>query len=569
MFFRPLPVFALSLCFCLTSCSKGPARSRELLAVLPLENFSADADAAWIGRAVAGIVAARTAGNPAVRTFEAPTLRDAALHRATRSLSGYFLADAGRISLHATLRDEEERRNLDEFGAAGPAADLFGLAEALAVRTGAPLQPYTSANAAAVEALYRGLTEPDGEAAARQISKAIELDPQFGTAQVARIDLLFRSGRPADARPLLAGALRSRLTPLEKARLDLIAAEFAGDNAGRMSALARLAEMQPADTEIWTALANAQIAGRDFRGAIRSLDNVLEVNSADENALNLRAYAYAWAGDENASLRAMQEYRQRVPGSANAIDSLGEVTFYFGHFREAAKLFLEANDANPAQIAGNEPLRAAFAQYMAGDPGAADQLAANYFAGLRRRGDPLVELRSAVWRKITGRPAGNLPDVPLSRAMESLWSLAAGDRAKSAALAAKARSEAKDLGAATVANLVVLLSQPSTNEAGWRQRIGQAVPQSATQREQLVGWALLLDGQAAAAAQIWRQILAGTSAAAANEERLMLAWSLIDSGQLDEARKVMPYGFMPPASFDPSLSVLLWARSREIYQKVH
>jgi hypothetical protein len=218
-----------------------------------------------------------------------------------------------------------------------------------------------------------------------------------------------------------------------------------------------------------------------------------------------------------------------------------------------------------------EPLRAAFSTYLAGDLNGADKLAVGYYEALRQRGDPLVEVRAGVWRFLTGRPVGTLPQTASSYALQSLLALNSGDRTAAAALALKARAEARDAASAGMAGLTMLLSQPSATPEGWRQRLERAAPApgAARDRETLLGWALLLDSQAAAAADVWQQILANSSPLVAHEVRLILAWALTQAGKTDEVRKLVPHGFIPPSSFDPSLSSLAWSRAKNILQNIH
>ena len=88
-----------------------------------------------------------------------------------------------------------------------------------------------------------------------------------------------------------------------------------------------------------------------------------------------------------------------------------------------------------------------------------------------------------------------------------------------------------------------------------------------------LAFGLLLGAIAVAAAIAFgfggREIAGRTPPPGGNEERLLLAWSLVDAGRIDEARKAVPHGFLPPASFDPSLSSLLWEHARSVFQKIH
>jgi hypothetical protein len=131
--------------------------------------------------------------------------------------------------------------------------------------------------------------------------------------------------------------------------------------------------------------------------------------------------------------------------------------------------------------------------------------------------------------------------------------------------------EARDAAAANAANVTFLLSQPTATPEVWKERMEKAAPapEAARERERLLGWALLLDKQPAAAAEVWRRVLAQTSPLVAHDARLMLAWALTEAGQTEEARKLVPHGFLPPSNFDPSLTSLAWARTRTILQKIH
>jgi hypothetical protein len=262
----------------------------------------------------------------------------------------------------------------------------------------------------------------------------------------------------------------------------------------------------------------------------------------------------------------MEEYRRRLPDSANAIDSAGEVHFYFGKFEEASRLFLEAHAKNPGLIGGIEPLRAAFALYMGGN-----LQAANTLVGTLRQGEPAAaSFRPALWRRMTGQPQAGMPDTGAAKALQALWLLADGNRSGAAAAAATAFRQSKDPAERSMAGLAALLSQPSATVDVWKDRLARALPapQAANERQRLLAWALLLDKQPAAAADTLRNIVTRLTPPSGNEERLLLASALIEAGKTSEARKVLPHGFMPPASFDPSLPSLIWKRARDVYRKL-
>ena len=571
MSYRPLlHVIGLVVVLLFAGCSRTQPRPVERVAIVSFENLTGSPDHAWIGRAVASLAAARTAGDRKIQTFESFTVRDAQSRFATRSIAGYISPGGNGLKLYATVRDEVSGRTVSSFTASGSASDITSLADAVAGQTGAPVRK--DLHVPATEAMRALLGTPPAtpEESAAAIQKALLADPKYGAAHLAAIDLNARLGRREEVQAALERARSASLFPAERAQIDAISAEMRGDYRAQAAALGRLAELEAGNLQVWAAAAQAQMRARDYPAAVRSYDAILELVPESEPALNGRGYAWTFAGDLERAKEAFTEYRRRRPDSANAIDSLAEVMFYFGQYAEAEKLFLEAHSKDPSILNGQEPFRAALSRFMTGDIAGADARFAAFAAELRKRRDPLVDARTSVWRWMTGRTPHEAPSDAFSRTVAALWTLAAGDRDKARELAAGARAEARNPLLGDIASTVLLLAQPSASPTEWSNRVIRAVPGVAgtTEAKRFAAWALLFDRKPAEAAKLWRELYESARVDEANVERMALALTLVDSGQIAEARKVMPHGFLPPAGIAPSLNLTLYPRIVQVRRQL-
>src|ERR1700729_1139073 len=102
----------------------------------------------------------------------------------------------------------------------------------------------------------------------------------------------------------------------------------------------------------------------------------------------------------NGARQAIQEYEKLAPADANALDSLGEVSFFLGDFESAAKYFEQAAKENRGEF-----MKAAEARLMTGDLKAADTLAAKYLGSAQ---SPRAAYQMAQWEFVTGRKAAGI-----------------------------------------------------------------------------------------------------------------------------------------------------------------
>ena len=119
--------------------------------------------------------------------------------------------------------------------------------------------------------------------------------------------------------------------------------------------------------------------------------------------MNELGYAEMYAGALTAATTALDEYRRIRPSDPNALDSLGDVNFYFGQFAAAEQYYRQAFDKDNAFNGGAALMKAAHAHLRTGDTSGADALFNQYLEARRKDNDQLTELRRAEWEFITGR----------------------------------------------------------------------------------------------------------------------------------------------------------------------
>lgn len=548
------------------ACSRQPQRPFEIIAVVPFEDLSAN-NGGLIGRGVATIATTLTEGDEKRRVAAAASLAEARQAGATEVLTGWYDLRDGSAHLRGTVRDAGSQKVLRTFDLSGSPRDYQKLGEAVARETGAPLHQWSATSPESFEAYLKGLAAPAPAEAVQLLNTSIAADPSFGAAQLARIQALLRAGDRAAALAALGPAASARFNPGDQARFDLLRAEAAGNVDARIKALKRLSGIETANTTAWRGLAEAQIAAHDYRGAAESLSQVLQLAPNDEDALNRRGYLWAFAGDLDKARGAMDEYQRRHPQSPNAVDSLGEILFYFRQYQDASVLFLKAHQMNPASLGGAEPYRAALSLYLAGKTQEADALVNPTFQEVQRSRDPNAGLARSLWLFITQRPT-QWPRTAVGLTMEAFAALERGDRASAGNAVQQARAASPTAGEIAVLSAAAFLAQPSASPQEWAARADKAVPdpRQTSLRRELLGWALLFDRHPAEAASLWKPVLSQTPLLAPqyNDLRMLLTWALVQSGNIEDARKIMPQGWMPPPLLQPGLQAVLYKKLPEI-----
>ena len=481
------------------ACTSRQASPVEILAILPFENLSPDPSSDWFSKAGASALAAELAPSKNFHILFAASRRDATAARATRLLTPYFTVGNGSIEIHASLEDARAR-NIAQVSVTGPPADGFlPLVVRLAQILGYAVLPYSTTDATAFRRF--------GEAA---FEASIQADPNYGAAWLAWADTALTRGDLATVNQISAATSARPFDPITRARLDYIVATAHADLAGRIQSLTNLSALTPADPVTFRSLGDLHFASRDFAAAIRDYQTVARLNPDDPAGTNLVGYAHALAGDLEAARRSLREYqRQLGADDSNALDSLGEVSFWYGDFAVAEQFFLQAFQRNPSSADGTELLKAAQARLLKGDRTGADAAFARYLAS---RDPATAPLTQAQWEFMTGR-----------------------------------RKQA-----------IARLEQVRSPYASCQLALWNGTPDACGQMQP--AYALLLTGKYQAALPLLEKLYRGTDPSADGQIRTLLAWAAVETGHLAQAAPLTRLYPIPLAAGDPLLSSQIFPR---------
>jgi Flp pilus assembly protein TadD len=481
----------------LVSCSHSasPHGAVERIAIIPFENLTPNTDLDWIGSASAAILAYDLTGPRDVHPMRAPTIRDARLDRSDRRVAGYFANEQGAIVFHVTIEDGRKPRTVRMLELKAAPGDVGGAINRLAKELNNNSRSLAGCNGEALR-LYG-----DALGGAGDYNAVIQADPQCMPAYLSQAENdLAHGDRDGAARACAAALTQPNVNAIDRSELEYLCATAKNDTAARLQALQRLASALPSDPDVLRGMGDLEMAARNIPAAVRSYERAAQVDPDDGLLWNTLGYARAEAHDLKGARQALEQYQTvSSPDDTNALDSLGEVSFYLGDFRAAENYFLEANRKNPEALGGREPLKAAEARMMTGDLAGADAILARAHVSA---------IDAAEWEFITGRRK-------------------------------KAIARLQPMAQTPAVKVQLLL---------WNAQTGNGpVPQSAgAQLSQAV--ALLLGGKFEAAAPLLEQIYSATNPTADAQVRTLLAWAYVGSGRPDAARKLLDLYPIPLAS---------------------
>jgi tetratricopeptide (TPR) repeat protein len=524
-----LRLFTLTVLLVSSGCRSRSEEQPRLLYVPPLVNLSADPSLDWFGRAVSGLIIARTAGGGRVQFVGAET------QKATHELEGYFSERGGVVHVHSALRDLASQKVITTADSQGPVAELFRISETLAQRVAGPVRPYTTSSVDAVRNLYRAVGSSSAEEVLKLLDAAIAADAGYGSAHLARIQTLGALNRRDEATKALeaAAAPSVRFTEEEKLRVQEMRAAISGDVAARARVMRDLARLRSGDVQLWRAAADLFLLLKDYSAAIDCYKNAVKIEPDNIVFWNSLGYAHAYAGNLSSAKSALDEYRRLAPADANALDSLGEVHYHTGRFAEAEKYFLDAFNKNKTLLGGGEALRAAMARLMMGDLATADQHFAKYIEVRKQAGDSLVPVRQALWRFWTGH--------------------------RTEAMAALAKINDPPA-AAAAARFLLTLWQIEFGDLEQARKMAAAASGGGAVRRQLLGYSLLLQRNYPDAVQLWSEVYNNTSGLEAKDERILLAWAHAGRNNLAEVATLVRAYPLPFSAAEPSPQAILFPR---------
>lgn len=392
-------VALFALTFFASSCGKtsqrtggsDPAVTRRI-AVLPFENLTGDASLDWIRGAGPAILGDELAGSAHILAVGVSSLADARIAGVPQVLHTYFTREHnGNLRVHFEM---EETASLRIEPLASTAETLLAALDVLARRLDPQARGFSTSNPLAVEAWGQGAFE-----------HAVELDPDFGAAWQSWVRTSAQAGQTDAALQIADRALarKSLRTDWSRGELRVLVASIHKDIPGRAAALSDLATLAPSDAEASVAAAQAQNLARNFEASADLYRKALAVDPSNVAAMNSLGYAEGYLGDVEAARKTFEEYGKHPGSQLNSHDSLGEVYFINGRFREAEREFAQAIALDPNFLGGAPMVKAAFARWLGGDLAGADAMFQKYAAAVAKRNVPLAVWRQAAWLYATGR----------------------------------------------------------------------------------------------------------------------------------------------------------------------
>lgn len=573
----------LTLC-----CSREEPPAIRRMAILRFENLTGDDTLNWMGRAASEVIAAELAGSPTVsvigfnqlhasdralgpRPLAAPGIsaeRDAALSAGAASILYGRVSRVGRdLRLDAVLFDNSRGKWDGAFSATGPPSQgVIRLADQLAKQIAAPVRAFGTHTEEALHSYCDGLESGDPPAAEADFSRAVAADANFGDAYLAWAQLAAEQNDRAAAEHVLelASARGQAIPPLQRARIAAFAAELHGDLKAAMQALETVGRLDPTDTVPFRKLAQANLSARRYNEAAQNLKQALAVERENPELWNDLGYAEMFAGDLTAATTALDEYRRIRPADPNALDSLGDVHFYFGRFAAAEQYYQQAFQMDRSFEGGGPLLKAAHARLRTGDIAGADQLFNRYLEARQSAQDPLVELRRAEWQFLSGRKsqaitrlegfARTMPPEPAPGlasqvyAQLALWELELGDSARAREFGARAQGP-RASGWAAIARF--LIGPPAAPDE-WKRRVAELLPRPPDERmrDLMLGCTLLLQKEFPAAVPVLSDLYGHTAPEPHEILPVLLAWAQVETGGTADAARFVERNPIPAAAPD-------------------
>lgn len=570
MFFRRLPLVG-ALLFCFGCGSKqAPAVSSGRTAVLRFENLSGDSGADWKGRALSELLKIRFGAEQTPRAASsAPgisTERSAAVASgATRIITGYYTVQKGSMRVTAVAEDVQSGKIGQSLRAEG---DVFRSATVLGDRFGAPVAPLPTSNIHAIQE-YAVASDASAKGAEEHFTQAIAADPNFGPAYLGLVRTAAALGDLAAVdRTLAAASARGQsISAQDRAYLMLEASRR--DPAGRVDALRAVSNLNPHNVDSLRALADAEFAAHKPRDAAEHYGQAVALAPADAELRNLLAYAKMFSGDASGALATIAEYRRLNPQDPNALDSEGDIHFYFGQLAEAQKAYVASANLNPAFQDGLDLWKAARVGFMAEGTAVKSALFDRYIGTLRTLGSPWIGYRTAEWQYLNGNrslaiktmmEAADSASQPAVKsacyAQAALWAVISRDFPHGIAWSEKALHPTLP---ATVipAALARFLAQPAATPAEWEARANRSFSGAggADVRRLALGYALLMAGNFREAVPVWKQVYEASSP---NDfgPRYLYAWALLKSGDSAAAGPLLQGNPIPALGITPSFEAL-------------
>ena len=134
------------------SCSKAPTNIVDRIAILPLENLTAESSLDWIPAASQNTLLRQLTGIGKAVPIAAPNTREARLQGADRAVEGYLSGDSNVLRIHAVIEDLKHLKAASEIDITGPRQKgVLPMLDQLAKAVNPDARPFSTSNANAFE----------------------------------------------------------------------------------------------------------------------------------------------------------------------------------------------------------------------------------------------------------------------------------------------------------------------------------------------------------------------------------------------------------------------------------
>jgi eukaryotic-like serine/threonine-protein kinase len=339
----------------------GEGAQGPVVAVLPLENLSANPEHEYVAAGIADSLITDLTGLPGIIVLSRAAVREVGgerdITKAARQLGATYV-------FHGTVQHavDNMRVNLRLAGAdggqlwtrafVGPSEDLFGLQRRLAEAASEPLRvSLTEAqrdrlgrrptkHVSALAAYWRGRdllerTEAPGSAAAavKAFEEAVELDSGFALAHAGLAEAAWVSYNQTKDTEWVDRAL---------------------------AASSRAVDLDAGQPLVWISRAQVLRGLGRHEEALRDLEQALKLEPADPDALQRKGRLLSDLGRREEAIEVLREAIAVRPGYWGNYDALGGVYYFLGRREEAVQMFERVIELQPDSLRGHTNLGAVY-----------------------------------------------------------------------------------------------------------------------------------------------------------------------------------------------------------------
>ena len=189
----------------------------------------------------------------------------------------------------------------------------------------------------------RGLV-PD---AIPHFEKAISLDPDFASAELARANSAVRDPKGAFEHVQKAVSLADKVSEGERLLILATEAELKGDPMKWKGSLEKLVAAYPNDERAENELATFYFATQQYQLAIDHSKKTTALAPNFAPAYDLLGYSYREQGDYADAESAFKKYTELIPDSPDPYDAYAELLLKMGKFEESIAQYRKALAINP------------------------------------------------------------------------------------------------------------------------------------------------------------------------------------------------------------------------------